>query len=91
VQAEWLHAQPVDLQWQGSVSFMISTIPRWGINGQPFGYPTLVYHRTHHNHESRPDKSCDRGGGFGEFCLRLFAALGDRLADAMVKVLVEQV
>jgi hypothetical protein len=40
---------------------------------------------------SRAHESCDSGGGFGEFHLGLLAALGEGMAYAVVKVLVEQV
>jgi hypothetical protein len=36
-------------------------------------------------------ESCDGSGGFGEFHLGVVATLGERVAHAMVKVLVEQV
>ena len=40
---------------------------------------------------SRAHESCDSGGGFGEFHLGLLATLGEGMAYAVIKVLVEQV
>ena len=41
--------------------------------------------------QSGADESCDGSGGFGELHPGLLAALGERVAHAVVKVLVEQV